>query len=157
MGSSPVTQTPTIPKRQMLVRIIGGIGIVIPVIAFYELLLRLAVNVPFSDDFALMEYILHLKDRSFGENLKLLVSQHAEHRIAYPRLMAVILYYIQGEIDLVGWNVLGCLSITALCVVLYRAVRPSPYKLLYFAPAVWIMHSPSSTPACTGGWLPCKT
>jgi hypothetical protein len=142
MGSSPVTQTPTIPKRQMLVRIIGGIGIVIPVIAFYELLLRLAVNVPFSDDFALMEYILHLKDRSFGENLKLLVAQHAEHRIAYPRLMAVILYYIQGEIDLVAWNVLGCLSITALCVVLYRAVRPSPYKLLYFAPAVWIMHSP---------------
>jgi hypothetical protein len=118
------------------------LGFLAPVGIFYHLLFRFATNVPFADDFGVLDFILNFRQQGFAENLKALTAQHMEHRIAYSRLMGLVLQVVQGEVNLVAWNFVGCLSALGICGILYRTTKPSPYRILYFMPVVWFLHSP---------------
>jgi hypothetical protein len=79
-----------IDANRMLVTVIAGL---IPIVALGALIARYSVNVPFADEW--VETAV-LKGFSHFPTLKLLFSQHSEHRLAVTRLILYVTASISG-------------------------------------------------------------
>ena len=124
----------------VLHRIVVGLLLSAPAIAFYSLLSGTTVNVPYLDDY---DTILRFVEgeRSVSE----LLAPHVEHRLAGVRVVASTALALTGEIDFRLLAVAGNLGVLATATVLYLGFRPkadSPGKLLAFVPASWFLFQP---------------
>ena len=66
---------------------------------------RFAVDSPFWDDYDAILVFLNIlisESQSSSEVVKLFLSLHNEHRIFFPRLIAFINYFIDGEINFIS-------------------------------------------------------
>jgi len=117
----------------------------VPFLAYVLCLQRLAVNIPFEDDYdAVLRFMLEfLRAGSWGEKLTLLFSQHNEHRLVFDRLIFLASYYLFGELNFVYFIAIGNLGWLLTVVLLIRysrkryglslaAILPIPYLLLAF-------------------------
>jgi hypothetical protein len=140
--------TPSVPKPENTVFAIGkavlGIGLLlVPIFMYYRIVYNNAVNVPFEDDFDsalkfLSTYLFNTQ--SAAEQLKLIFSQHNEHRIVFDRLIFLLDYYLTGSLNFRHLILVGNLSLVFVAYLLFRSsfsgMRFSD-KLLYFVPVAF--------------------
>ncbi len=98
----------------------------------------------FADDFHLLKTIVWMQDAdNFFQKLGLLVQQHNEHRILFPRLITWLDYRLEGHID---WPVLMLFGNVLWCGVLYflwDAFRTLKLGIGYFIPVPWLLFQPA--------------
>ncbi|HIB43745.1 MAG TPA: hypothetical protein EYO37_07245 [Nitrospina sp.] len=111
-----------------------------PVLIYFYCLDRFAVNFPFLDDFNFLQgiYLFDQSD-SLWESLLLLFKQHNEHRMAFSRIMFLLVDSINGEVDFRTLTLLGNLALPALLVLFYSSFRNRGINLIFFVPVPFLL------------------
>lgn len=109
-------------------------------ILFVSSILYMSHNIPFYDDFdAIANFILEFKSATFTNKIFLIFEQYAEHRIAYTRFCAFLLYYFTGHLNfeyLILWGLLGLFGIQ---YILFKNLPQERNKILMLFPIVLII------------------
>ncbi|MFP6579915.1 MAG: hypothetical protein VCC02_08950 [Myxococcota bacterium] len=139
-------------------RVVGGLLIAAPALAFYALIAANAINVPYLDDYDTV--LLFLEGPA---SLQDWFAPHVEHRPVVLRLVAEASAALSGSVDFRVLAFVGNAGVLALAVVLYRGFRPTaalPVKSLAFVPAAWFLFQPQSfdsifwaTSSLSNGWV----
>ncbi|MGV3697716.1 hypothetical protein [Flavobacterium sp.] len=96
--------------------------LILPVIVFYGLFFKHTVNAPINDDYQAILDSLNkiLNTESLSEKIKILFSQHNEHRIVYDRIWTIISYKLQYNVDFNFLSLIGNLSLLGMAIIFYR-------------------------------------
>ncbi len=132
--SSPPTQRGPLPRW------VGGLLVALPVLANAGLIFRYGLNVPKWDDHALRNFLVNFNEADgWGERIGLIFAQHNEHRIAYDRLVALLVYQLTGEINFVWLMAIGFLSLLGILFVFGNVIRESRLSPLVFLPLPFLL------------------
>lgn len=121
------------------------IAMALPVIAYFYLVFRFSVNVPYWDDFeAELGFILkYLDPGSASDRFLLLFSRHNEHRIFFVRLAALADYYLTGSVNFKLLTIAGNAGMLALAAAVFASFRAEGRdRLLAFVAAAFIIFQP---------------
>ncbi|MER0438144.1 hypothetical protein [Emticicia sp. W12TSBA100-4] len=114
--------------------------ILFPIAVFYLVFQKYAVNIPHWDDFAIRNTLAQmLETNSFSEKIKLLFSQHNEHRILLTRLSAWVIYLLQGTLNLKSLMFIGLLTLAGLLIIFFQVSKKYNLPLLAFVPVSLIL------------------
>ncbi len=120
--------------------ILATLLILFPITVFYVVFQKYAVNIPHWDDFAIRNTLAKmLETDSFSEKIKLLFSQHNEHRILLTRLSAWAIYLLQGTLNLKSLMFIGFLALVGLLIILFQVSKKYSSSLLAFVPVPYIL------------------
>lgn len=110
--------------------------IAIPAVLFYGLFFRYMVNVPINDDYSAVLDFLNkcINAEAVQEKLKLIFSQHNEHRIVYDRIWTIISYKLHGHVDFNFLALIGNLSLIPIFWIFFRKVQSVDKNLLLAIP-----------------------
>lgn len=118
--------------------------ILLPIVIFLLFFNKYAVNIPHWDDFAVRNSIAQiLQTDSYIEKIKILFSQHNEHRIFTTRIAALIIYLIQGTINVKSLMFLGGCSLIGISILFYKILKKYTLKLIYFVPITFLIFNNS--------------
>lgn len=113
------------------------------VLIYLSIIIIYAENIPFGDDVAVLTslYDIH-HEPAWSLKLKTLFAFHNEHRIVVPRLITILLYYIQfKQISITWWILIGNISIFFI-LYLYYKTGFSNRKLFWFIPVLFFILQP---------------
>jgi hypothetical protein len=111
-----------------------------PIIIFYLVFQKYAVNIPHWDDFAVRNTLAKiLETNSIFEKIKLLFSQHNEHRILLTRLSAWLVFLLQGTLNLKGLMLIGFFALFGILVILFQISKKYNSPLYAFVPISFIL------------------
>ncbi|MGA0558157.1 hypothetical protein ACO2Q8_15965 [Larkinella sp. VNQ87] len=125
---------------------LGWLGLLVPVLVYFWVFSRYAINIPKYDDHALKAFLVNIdKATSLRDTIYEFFRQHNEHRIVYDRLITWLDYRLTGKLNYVHLMVVGNLSLVLLLAVFVRALRKSgaavwmalPVSLLLFNLSNW--------------------
>lgn len=120
--------------------ILAALLILFPITVFYLVFQKYAVNIPHWDDFAIRNTLAQmLETESFLEKIKLLFSQHNEHRILLTRLSAWIIYALQGTLNLKSLMFIGVSALVGLLFIFFQISKKYNFPLLAFVPVSFIL------------------
>jgi hypothetical protein len=117
--------------------------IILPVIVFYWLFFKFTVNAPINDDYqAILDFINKvITTDSYTEKIKLIFSQHNEHRIVYDRIWTIISYKLQKNVDFNFLSLIGNLSLLGIAIIFFkRFVLLQKHVLLFFPITIFIFN-----------------
>src|SRR5208282_3307673 len=115
----------------------------LPVGIFFWTIFRYSINIPYWDDYDILDFVLKFLDlKNLKDKTALIFAQHNEHRIAFDRMVALIDYYLYGGINFKHLIFIGNISLIGLTLVLFRAFRIEKDKFLYFIPAIYLLFQP---------------
>jgi hypothetical protein len=117
----------------------------IPVYRYFRLVFENAVNVPFQDDYDtglkyLIDYTFH--GATLPEKLRLIYSQHNEHRIVLNRIACLTDYALFGQLDFRHLVLFGNAALLFVLSLLFQASFTQvrlPQKLFYFLPVPFFL------------------
>ncbi|MCF2486785.1 hypothetical protein [Dyadobacter sp. CY347] len=148
-------------KGQVVLRKWSGIGLIVtPVVYFYLILEAYTLNIPYTDDFNLLETIhnFHVAD-GFVSKIEVLFEQVNQHRFAFERTVMLIMYFFTGTVNIKTQILLGNLALLGIFYLLFLTFKkeqitwyyfiPVPYvlfNLVYFENAVWGIAAIQNTP-----------
>ncbi len=107
---------------------------------YFALFFQYALNIPKWDDFALIQTISDFQNSdNWLEKLQVLTKQHNEHRIAFTRILAIIDFWVFGELNFVHLMVLGSLSLLVITSVFFYIIYHTnkDYWLLFCISIFW--------------------
>lgn len=111
-----------------------------PILFFGYLFQKYAINIPHWDDLAVRNTIAdYLKTDSFIEKIRILFSQHNEHRIVLTRIFALLIYATQGFLDLKTLMIFGNLSLVGLLFIFYKNLQRSNTGPLAIVPVAFLI------------------
>lgn len=120
--------------------ILPALLILFPIVVFYLVFQKYAVNIPHWDDFAIRNTLAKmLETDSFSEKIRLLFSQHNEHRILLTRLSAWFVYLIQGTLNLKSLMFIGFVALVGLLIIFFLVSKKYNSPLLAFVPISFIL------------------
>lgn len=124
-------------KREGRYKIIG-LGVSIIMIVFYYLFVfKYAINIPFADDYdqqlAFIDSWINID--STTEKIKLLFSQHNEHRLFTTRIIPLLSYELFGFIDMRHTMYVGNVAILGIWLTLLHLIHKDKHKLYDIIPA----------------------
>lgn len=112
-----------------------------PLVLYWYVFERYAVNVPMWDDFVLIDFLLRLRQPlPWIEKLRLFFAQHNAHRIVYDRLVTYLVYALTGQMDFKWMMLIGNLSLMGLLWLWYAALRQAKRSVVYLVPVpYWLL------------------
>ena len=118
--------------------------LLIPVITFGIYVCQNAINVPYTDDEALL-YTLNYVHENNGGLFRSLIQQHNDHRIFFSRLAGVVIDFFSGTMNFRTMIIFGYLNLVLLghsFFLIYRSFRKDflfflPVSILLFSPIVY--------------------
>ena len=127
-----------------LISISGIVLIAIPVMAFYAILFRNVLNVPFLDDYqAILGLANHAAGLSPWNQLSyLLTAQHNEYKLVFEHGIVWTEFLILKRIDFRILCVIGDLSVVLIGIALWRMFLPSrdfAARAMLFVPVAWLL------------------
>lgn len=148
---SPPLATKSVPpppatSSERIRRALVLVALAAPVLIYFSWVARVAVNIPFWDDFGLyLMFITKFKmTPAFWEKMELVVAVHNEHRLIFPRLVSLAQYYLSNELNFVALIFIGNLSLLVLCGLLWRHFVKQGLYYAYFIPVPYLLFSFSS-------------
>ena len=119
----------------------GVVGL--PILFFWYLFFKYALDAPLWDDFALIDFILkiHARTNTLGQNLSLFFAQHNAHRIVYDRLMFYCVYELTGKINFKILMFIGNLSLMGILYYFYKSLSVSRLSAWIFVPIPFLLLS----------------
>ncbi len=126
--------------RLMTKNILSFCLILIPIVFFWYIFEKYAINIPHWDDFAVRNSLVSfLNSGSFLEKLKILFAQHNEHRIVLTRLAALLIYEIKGTLDFKWLMFLGNFSLVGIVFLFYKTLKKYNQTLLSLVPISFLI------------------
>ncbi len=121
-------------------------GISIIIFVFYYFCNKFSYNFFYQDDFHLLRFVTIFNDNSVNlqEKFNALYGLHNEHRIVFPRLFALIDYYLQGHIDWQILNVVSALYYLGIFTFFALIIKKINLSLWYILPVALFIFQPSS-------------
>jgi len=115
-----------------------------PIVLLALLFARYVVNMPYQDDFdALTGPVAALsRGPGFWKSLHILYVQDDERRIIFDRLMAYVVYRVNGTFDHRLLIAFGCLSLPGLWVLFARTLRKMHYGWWAVLPVTLVLFQP---------------
>lgn len=114
--------------------------ILLPLGIYYWEVYRFAIDVPFGDDY--YNVLVSAMDTLESSNpLGTLFSLNNEHRIAFPRAVIILLYWLMGRIDFEWLIYLGNTGMAVLVYqfyLLFKRYQPK-LSLWWFVPVPWLV------------------
>lgn len=119
--------------------ILATILILFPIAVFYFVFQKYAVNIPHWDDFAIRNTLAQMiETESVFQKIKLLFSQHNEHRILLTRFSAWMVYLLEGTLNLKSLMLIGIIALLGILFLLYKVSKKYNSPLLAFVPISFI-------------------
>ncbi|GAB3179316.1 hypothetical protein [Telluribacter humicola] len=114
---------------------------VLYIIFFFSFIYSYAENAPFIDDYnGLFDFLIaYLNADTLERKFHFLIRQHNEHRIAFPRLVTLLYYYIVGEVNLKYLILLSSLNLVLLWGVLAKVMYSIKRDLVALIPMVLLL------------------
>lgn len=112
----------------------------IPILIYFYFLSVYAVNIPKWDDHALKSFLLnfHLKKDFFSKVLTLF-KQHNEHRIAFDRLITLIVVWIHGSIEYRWLMWVGNFTLIGITGIFFKIFYENKLPLRLFIPIPFLI------------------
>jgi hypothetical protein len=132
-----------VPHRAIRATI--AIFLLLPIVIFYLLLARAAVDLPFFDDYpAVLDFLnIHVQLPTIGAKaLHLLVAQHAEYKLLFENCIFVIERAWLGHVSFLVLMALGNAFVLLIFLLLWRAslVQVAPWRrALLIAPTAYLL------------------
>jgi hypothetical protein len=110
--------------------------ILLPALTFFGLFFRYTLNVPVNDDYpAVLQFLNnYVSTHSYMEKLRLLFSQHNEHRIVFSRVWTVITFKLLKAVNFNVLSFIGDLSLVGIAIVFFRKFLSLKKSLFLFIP-----------------------
>lgn len=147
MDTSEVIESRIRDRNRVLVAIAAAAGVVVPILYFYWVLVREAINAPFLDDYDTpLGYLItltHLK--TFHEKVVYaLTMQHNEYKLIFENVIFAVQYYMFGHhVNIPMLLFLGNLFVLGVFAVIvwdcYRPSEASSEQLLLLLPVAWLV------------------
>lgn len=119
------------------------LAVFLPVALLLATVLFYSETLFFADDFHLLKTVVWFQDTdSFYQKVLLLMQQHNEHRIVFPRLLTWLDYRIEGHINWPTLMVLGNLVWCGVLYFLWDAFRTLKLNPWLFLPIPWLLLHP---------------
>lgn len=112
-----------------------------PVVVYFYFLSHYAINIPLFDDHAFKNFILDYQKAAFFEKIQLIFSQHNEHRVAYTRIIVLLIYWFKGEIDYVWMMWIGNLSLFGIIYLFHKVLKDSKLPFVALLPLPCLLFS----------------
>lgn len=117
----------------------GGL-IIAPIIYFYLILSAHLVNIPFTDDYNLLETIYKFRqETNFVESMKILFEQINQHRFPFERTIMLIMVFFTGTVNLKVQILLGNMFMLAISFLFFRSFKKEEISWYYFIPVPFIL------------------
>ena len=131
---------PAHPADRWILGLIGFLAIV-----FYAAIYRYAINVPVVDDLLYIDSIRRITTpgTSVAEVARVLVEQHNDHRILLSRLIVLLDYWAEGQVNYRMLTLVGSLSVAGILWQLYRVFREANLALWLIVPVALLLFQPS--------------
>ena len=114
--------------------------ILTPIIVFWYVFEKYAVNIPHWDDFAVRNSLLSfLNSPTTLEKLKILFAQHNEHRIFLTRLSAFLIDAIKGTLDVKWLMFIGNFSLVGILFLFHKITEKYKFSLLALVPISFLI------------------
>ena len=128
------------PKTES-VRKLLGLGLVLAPIAYFYLIIDAhLVNIPFIDDYMLLETVHNFRrEKDFVEAVKILFSQVNQHRFAFERLVMLMLVFFTGTVNLKALITLGNLFLLGILSLFFQTFRQERVSWYYFLPIPFLL------------------
>lgn len=109
--------------------------LILPIAIFYITVYFLAVDIPRGDDYDIfLNYLLHPLDT----RVQLLFSQHNEHRVAFSRIMAEGMCFINGELNFRYLIFIGNAALIFIFLIVFTLFRKTKISLYYLLPIPYV-------------------
>ncbi|MCP9767635.1 hypothetical protein EGI22_06900 [Lacihabitans sp. LS3-19] len=114
---------------------------VLCILALWAFQYKIAVNVPWWDDFhgIILPVFNLFQDVSFYEKIKLFFSLNNEHRVVNDRIFLLIIYLFTGHFELKALALLGYINLIAIFILLFKVAKSHISNLLYLLPFVFLI------------------
>ncbi|NIJ53555.1 hypothetical protein FHS68_002725 [Dyadobacter arcticus] len=124
-----------------LLRKCAGLGLIlVPIVYFYLLLDAHTVNIPYTDDFVLLESVYHIQHApDFISGVKILFSQVNQHRFAFERIVMLIMVFLTGTVNIKTQILLGNLSLLGISYLLFGTLKKEQASWYYFIPIPYVL------------------
>lgn len=114
--------------------------IALPVILYFYFLAEYSLNIPKWDDHALKAFVLDFQNADgIWAKFQTFFKQHNEHRIAFDRLITLIVFQIHGSIDYRWLMWIGNFTLIGVLLIFYKIFQKQKIALLFFAPIPLIL------------------
>lgn len=128
----------------MILRVLPIAVTAMVVIAYLSYNLFFAVNFPFQDDFLLIQFIEVVSNRtlSYNEFFTELFRTFNDHKAAIPRLIALVDYWLSGELNFRFYIAIVLFNIVYIFSFVAVQFRKMGLSLIYFLPAPFLFFHP---------------
>ena len=114
--------------------------IALPIILYFYFLSEYSLNIPKWDDHALKAFILEFENANgFLAKFQTFFKQHNEHRIAFDRLITLIVFKTHGTIDYHWLMWVGNFTLIGTLFIFYKIFQKQKISLLFFVPIPLIL------------------
>jgi hypothetical protein len=114
--------------------------IALPIILYFYFLAEYSLNIPKWDDHALKAFILSYENANgFLNKFQTFFTQHNEHRIAFDRLVTLIVFKIHGTIDYRCLMWVGNFTLIGTLFIFYKIFQKNNSSLWFFVPIPLIL------------------
>ncbi|WP_373511543.1 hypothetical protein [Persicitalea sp.] len=111
-----------------------------PIVYFYLIVDAHLVNVPFIDDYLLLETVQQFKtEQNFLEATKILFTQVNQHRFAFERLVMLTLVFFTGTVNLKVLITLGNLFLLGILYLFFLTFKQERVAWYYFLPVPFVL------------------
>ena len=114
--------------------------IALPIILYFYFLSEYSLNIPKWDDHALKAFILEFENANgFLTKFQTFFKQHNEHRIAFDRLITLIVFKIHGTIDYRWLMWVGNFTLIGTLIIIYKIFQKQKASLWFFVPVPYLL------------------
>jgi len=119
---------------------VGFILLLVPLSYFYWIIDIHILNVPFTDDYDLLESILNItSDISFLDKIKVLFSQINQHRFAYERIVMWLILIINGAESIQLQIVVGNLFLLGILFLFFQILKREGISWYFIIPISFML------------------
>lgn len=131
-----------VPKFSSARKWLGISLIFAPVIYFFLILDAHLVNIPFTDDFNLLETVYNYQQApDFTSKIEVLFEQVNQHRFAFERIVMLVMVFFAGTVNIKTQIILGDLALLGMAYLLFKSLKKENLSFLYFIPVPYLLFS----------------
>jgi len=126
--------------RHPRLRALGALLAFLPVVIYFAVIQTYAVNIPFQDDFSLLDVLLSwLNAETWAQRASALFHLHNEHRMAWPWSVFILNYFITGTAGFKLSLLLKNGTLLFLSFVLYKLIPLQQRNIAVFLPIPYLL------------------
>lgn len=122
-------------------KVISSLFLFVPIGIFFIFFHFFMINIPINDDYqAILKFINDcITTENYFEKIKIIFSQHNEHRIVFTNLCSVLCYKLAGTINFTYIALIGNISLLFITFLYYKKFSKTEKRQILFLPVVVLL------------------